>query len=273
MAIVKGIIQATGGVKGMSFYTVEGSDKVIMRAKGGPSKKRIATGKEFEKFRSHQAEWPACVQFARAVRNAAGDVYRMADFNLSPVWTGMGKRLLKLDTTGEVGKRTLRPGAYKQALEGFSFNRKAPFASVLRVTPACTIDRDNLRGSVTFPRINTASDLSNPHNLPYFRLVISLGTVSDMVFVAEGQGKYAPANDELNGLGVSAASSWLSANDHLLELTLVASFEEKFLQWLTPDITLILSVGVEFGNVGFGGKISPVKRAGSAKIILQSHSD
>ena len=37
MAIVKGFLQMTGSI-GMSFYTRVGSDKVIMRTKGGPNK-------------------------------------------------------------------------------------------------------------------------------------------------------------------------------------------------------------------------------------------
>jgi len=35
MAIVKGAFQLTGSIRGVSFYTVRGSDKVIMRTKGG----------------------------------------------------------------------------------------------------------------------------------------------------------------------------------------------------------------------------------------------
>ena len=34
MAIVKGFLQMTGSIKGMSFYTGVGSDKVIMRTMG-----------------------------------------------------------------------------------------------------------------------------------------------------------------------------------------------------------------------------------------------
>ena len=102
MAIIKGIFQATGSIKGISFYSPVGSDKVIMRTKGGATKERIAKGAEFAKLRKHQTEWAGCVQFAKAVRSAVGEVYRLADFNLSPVWTGMGKSLIKLDTADAV---------------------------------------------------------------------------------------------------------------------------------------------------------------------------
>ena len=43
MARVKGILQVTGGLKGVSMYTMRGNDEVIMRTKGGPSKNTIKT--------------------------------------------------------------------------------------------------------------------------------------------------------------------------------------------------------------------------------------
>jgi hypothetical protein len=33
------------------------------------------------------------------------------------------------------------------------------------------------------------------------------------------------------------------------------------------EVSVLLSVGIEFGTAGFGGEIEAVKRAGSAKII------
>ena len=59
MAIVKGFLQMTGSIKGMSFYTRVGSDKVIMRTKGGPSKYTVKNGKNYETLRQHQLEWQA----------------------------------------------------------------------------------------------------------------------------------------------------------------------------------------------------------------------
>jgi hypothetical protein len=41
MAIVKNFLQITGSIKGVSFYTSVGSDKVIMRTKGGIARRRF----------------------------------------------------------------------------------------------------------------------------------------------------------------------------------------------------------------------------------------
>src|ERR1035437_2623451 len=107
MTIIKGPFQMAGSISGLSFYTNAGSDKVIMRTKGGPSARRMKIGKEFEGMRKHQTEWSACVKFSKGIRLALGENYHLADYNVSPVWCGMGKKLISLDTENPVGERVL----------------------------------------------------------------------------------------------------------------------------------------------------------------------
>lgn len=267
MAIVKGIFQATGSIKGISFYSPVGSDKVIMRTKGGASKERIAKGAEFAKLRQHQTEWAGCVQFAKAVRSAVGELYRLADYNLSPVWTGMGKSLIKLDTAGEVGQRPVRLTTYKQALEGFGFNKLYPLNSILRVSPSYSIDRNALKATVTFPRINTDMDLQNVQRLPYFRLIVTLGGVSDIVYNPTILTPYQSVNSNLQGISQSIISEWLPTHSILAAQSMSVQFDEEIKALFTDDMTLLLGIGLEFGTVGFGGGVVEVKRAGCARIV------
>jgi len=233
MAVVKNFLQITGSIKGVSFYTKVGSDKVIMRTKGGAKKETIQNGPRFEKLRKHQVEWQGCVRFAQSMRDAIGETYRLSDFNLTPVWTGMGRQIVKLDTVTEIGKRFLCFSQCKQEMEGYNLNKTYPFASILQVSPLAELNRETLSATVSLPRINTASDLQNIQRLPYFRLIICLGMVSDM-----------PA--------------------HVLSVHI----DEYAIPLLTEDVTVLLSMGIEFGNVGFGGVIEPVKHTGCGKILL-----
>jgi hypothetical protein len=267
MAIVNSIFKPTGSIEGFSFYTVAGSDKVIMRKKGGPKKARIATGKEFEKLRKHQEEWSGCVLFSRKVCTAVGDLYTLRDMNLSSVWTGMGKKLMGLDTDNEIGKRAVQLSLYKQALVDFSFCRQKPLISLLRLVPEFETVREKMKAVVRYPRINTAEDLVNGGKLPYFRIVASMGCVSDLKFEKSLFSNYVELNDELNGVCISEVSNWLSTNDIIENQELTIEYEDKFQKLLTPEISLILGVGIEFGAVGFGGKIEAVKRSGAAKIV------
>lgn len=269
MAIVKGIFQVTGGIKGMSFYTRAGSDKVIMRTKGGPTKRRMEVGPEFEKLRKHQGEWGACVQFARALKTAVGDTYKLSDFNLSPAWTGLGKRLMGLDTTKKVGERSLNFSAFKQALIGYNFNKNYPLNSVLRVMPVCEINRETLKATVKFPRINTENDLYNIQKLPYFRLVVTIGCVSDIQYNTQNLFfNFEAMNETLHGVSKSIATDWFSADNILDEQTLAVELNEELQSKITENINVLLSIGLEYGKVGFAGQITEVKHAGCAKIAM-----
>jgi len=267
MAIVKGLIQITGGISGASFYTMAGSEKVIMRTKGGPTKKQITKGANFEILRKNQVEWGACVQFARGVRHAVDGVYRLADYNLSPTWTGMGKNIIKMDKESELGKRKLLITEYKEALEGFNFNKKFPFNTVLRALPVVELNREQMEAVVKFSRINTEFDLLNVQKLPYFRLILVLGTVSNILYQPENFNKYNPSNTAKHGSSVSKTTDWLSCNDIIQNLQICVQYNAVSLTHINEEITVLLSIGIEFGMVGLGGSIHEVKKAGCAKIL------
>jgi len=266
MAIIKGAIQMTGSIKGVSFYSVRGSDKVIMRTKGGASKNKIATSPKFEGLRKQQKEWSGCAKFGSLTRYAFGGLHRLADYNLTPVLNGIGKNLMKLDTESEVGKRSLKLSVYRQALEGFNFNRNYPFNTVLRVSPRCELNREKLQVSVTVPRINTDIDLLNIQRLPFFRLIVVIGTVSDSIF-NPNVNDYGPMVFNLNGTSETLTGEWHSTQTILAEHTMTVQMSETEVAELTENVTVLASMAVEFGNVGFTGEPVEVKYAGCGKVI------
>ena len=44
-------------------------------------------------------------------------------------------------------------------------------------------------------------------------------------------------------------------------------YEQEYVDMKRTNLTYLLSMGIEFGNVGFGGKIESVKYAGAGKIV------
>ncbi len=266
MAIIKGAIQMTGSIKGVSFYTVRGSDRVIMRTKGGASKNKIATSPKFEGLRKQQKEWGGCAKFGSLTRYAFGGLHRLADYNLTPVLNGMGKNLMKLDTMSETGKRNLRLSAYRQALEGFNFNRNYPFNSVLRVGVTCEINRETLQATVKVPRINAANDIQNIQRLPYYRLIVVLGTVTDWHY-SETEQAYIPAELNLNGVSEVYTSEWYQTQGIQNEQAITVQMTEQEQALVTDEVTVLVSMGIEFGTVGFTGEPVEVKYAGCGKVI------
>ena len=268
MAIVNGFLQMTGSIKGMSFYTPVGSDKVIMRTKGGATKYTIQNGENFAKLRLHQIEWQGCVKFGQSMKDGIGDTYRLADFNLTPVWNGMGRKILKLDTVSPVGQRFLRFSQCKQVMEGYNLNKKYPITTILRVSPLAELNRESLSATVSLPLINASTDVQNIQRLPYFRLIVCLGLVSDMRYNEYGLiHKYEPVNEESNGTSMSVLSDWHVTSDVLPAQIMLVQFNETAITSLTDDVTVLLSMGIEFGNVVSGGEIMPVKHAGCGKIL------
>ncbi len=269
MASIKGAIQMNGGIKGVSFYSLRGSDKVFMRTKGGATKDQIATSPKFAGLRKQQKEFGGSSKFASLVRYAFGGLHRLADYNLMPVLSGMGKYLMKLDTVSEVGKRSLKLSAYPKALEGFNFNRNYPFNTVLRILPRLELNRESLKAEVTIPRINTDIDLLNIQKLPFFRLIICIGTVSDMVYNPTID-DYEPMVFNLHGASETLTGEWNSTQTILPEHIMSVQMDPSQIAELTDNVTVLLSMAVEFGNVGFTGEPVEVKYAGCGKVLVVS---
>lgn len=268
MAISKGILKMTGSFGTASCYSLPGSDKMIIRAKGGPSTRRMKVGPEFEMVRKHQKEWKACVLFSQALKLALGDVYHLADYNVSPVWNGLGKNIIKTDTEHILGERSLLVSAYKQELRGFSLNRNYALNALLGIQPTIQVDIEKLYVSLQLPAFNTSRELLNVRKLPYFRIIFCFGIISDYYYEPNQVfSKYIPKHTWASGLSISKSSEWLSTNDKLAEQQFEIQYDERHYKKDCEDLTYILSMGIEFGNVGFGGVIEGVKYAGAGKII------
>ena len=266
MAIVKGFMQITGSIKGVSFYTRRGSDKVIMRTKGGATKNQIETSPKFEKTRRQMKQFGGAAKFGSLSRYAFGGLHRLADYNLTPVLIKIGSTLMKQDTVSEFGKRKLMLSENKLVFEGFNFNREYPFNTVLRVLPRWELDRDQLKGVVTFPRINTDIDLLNIQKLPFFRLIIAIGTISDMAYNPV-QNVYEPVVNGIHGHNSTSTGKWHSTRTILSEHTMTIQMSDAEVARITDNVTVLLSAAVEFGNVGYTDEPVEVKYAGCGKVI------
>jgi len=154
----------------------------------------------------------------------------------------------------------------KMVLDGFNFNRNYPFNTVLRVSTTYELNRESLSASITFPRINTEIDLLNIQRLPYFRVIMVLGTASDMQYHAD-LNDYVPMVEGLHGASVVINSDWFPANTIVEEQTLTAQMTERQLAKLTDNVSVILSIAVEFGTIGFTGAPVEVKYAGCGKVL------
>jgi len=267
MAILKGNLHLEGNLGGLSFYTRRGSEQIIVRSKGGASKQMIKSSPKFEKLRLQQNEWKGCTRLASGIKNVFGGLQRVADYNLTSSLNALAKNIQKTDVENEVGKRNIRLSSCRQALSGFNFNRTYAFNSILKVSVFGEIDRENLKATVRIPRINATVDLLNVRKLPYYRILTCLGSVSDMVY-NHNLNQYVPANEGLNGIFQLYSSEWIPSESIREEQIVDLSLDVAFRGMLTDEITLIVSVAVEFGKVAFDGKPQEEKYAGSGKVLV-----
>jgi len=267
MAIVKGTLKLKGRLENVTYYTRRGSDQIIARTISGPTKEKLATDPNYAVFRKHQNEWKGCTKFGSLTRHAFGKLHRLADYNLTPVLNKTGKELMKLEPADDLGHRQIRLSQYKQVMENFNFNRENPFNTILRVGIAGDIDREKLKGTVTVPLINAKNDLVNIQRLPYFRLIIVIGTVADMHF-DEALNEYVPAIVDLHGTYNVLNSKWYPYTSIVAGQTMTVQMTDEQQALLSDDITVLLSMAVEFGTVDILGNPEAVEYAGCGKVLV-----
>ncbi len=267
MAKIKGVLQATGSIRGISFYTRMGSEEVIMRTKGGASREKIRKSPKFEKLRQCQKEWSGCTKMGSGIRLALGELPRLADYGVSGTLNGIAKTLQKMDMEQPVGQRDVLLSVQRDILAGFSMNRKYSFDSVLRATPTAVIDRYNLCAGVTIPRINTDIHLVNFPKLPFFRILVTFGTLSDMVYNPDTK-DYVPRDYSYHAGGYTLKSEWFPTQGVVEEQSFNPVMKYSNPGDLSDATTMILGIGVEFGTAGYDGKPIEVKYAGCGKVLL-----
>jgi hypothetical protein len=265
MARVKGILQVTGGMKGVSMYTMRGSEEVIMRTKGGPSKNTIKNSESCKGLRDSGTEWSGCTKAASAMRRALEPILRLADYNVMGGLNAVCKKIQCMDTENEKGKRNVLVTENQYFLTDFDFNKTNPFNRVIRVQPTWQINREMVSATVTIPEFNPNEHLVAPNKLPYMRFVALVGVCTNVRY-DEASKSYAPDNQQLIGYRREVQTAWNPVKRNLPEQTLEVKLE-GVAEYLTENDTLLLAIGVEFGTVGADGEGEAVKWAGCGKMV------
>lgn len=179
---------------------------------------------------------------------------------------GFAKKLQTLDTENPTGQRKIQLTKYKYLLDEFQLNRLHSFGSILRISPVWEIRRETMEARVEIPYINTDIQLVNPYNYPFFRIITTMGIVSD-VFMDPETNEYTNHNNEVNGSVDTRCTNWYSTNCTIDAQELILNFEIPKYKPESDDFSLVLSIGIEFGKPGADGIPLGVRRAGCAKVL------
>lgn len=266
MARLKNLTQMTGSMAKISMYTRQGSDDVIIRTKGGPSKRQIKTRPEFATVRLNNSEWAGCIKMSKQLRWAFKEMNTLEDYNVSAALNALAKHIQKMDTDHPQGQRSIRLSHYTDLLTGLNFSQKQSLEAAFRVTATCSIDRETGRATIGIPAIDTAIHLSNQRTLPYFRIKASLGGVSDVTFSEELKRYDLPDDHFLYASKGQYCSDWLPTTGTIAANTITLQYPME-INPIPAPVTLILCLGIEYGNNRFGNLVEPIKYSGAGKVV------
>ena len=259
MAILKSGIEFTGSMGNVSAYKMQGTDKTVLRTKGGPSKKQILKSPKFKRTRENYTEFGQCGKMGGSIRKAMLSLVSIADYNFTPSLNALAKIIQVLDTESERGKRNVLLSKYKHYLNGFSLCKSTAFESMVRHPLTYNIDREAAEAVLQVPGLIPGVNLILPKQYPLFRFVLSLGCVDDRIF---------GVNDHIADHTQSRCvySDWYHTGDSLeaAELSVKLTYPED----IQEHSTLILAVGLQMGVPLTAEIVNPVKRAGVARIFM-----
>ena len=257
-------LQFTGSLGDLSFYHMRGTDKIVVRRKGGASKETIKKSPKFALPRLYMSEFGGCSTMGKEVRFMMHPMRALADYNFSGFINKSLKLIQKQDPTSKLGQRAIELSKHPKLLEGFQLNKYTTFDSMVRSTLNWSIDAEKGSAKVEIPALVRDINFFPNNRHSKFSITISLGVVPDFKFNPR-TGKYqAPTwYDTMYGCSYTS-SDWYSALKGSPATTL-----ELALDQLPPEggYSLMLGIGICFGDSMDDGDVKQIKRAGAAKIL------
>jgi hypothetical protein len=257
-------LQFTGSLGDLSFYRMRGTDKIVVRRKGGASKETIKKSPKFALPRLYMSEFGGCSTMGKEVRFMMHPMRALADYNFSGFINKSLKLIQKQDPTSKLGQRAIELSKHPKLLEGFQLNKYTTFDSMVRSTLNWSIDVEKGSAKVEIPALVRDINFFPNNRHSKFSITISLGIVPDFQF-NQGTRKYQAPKwyDTMYGCSYTS-SEWHSALKGAPATTLELSLDQ-----LPPEggYSLMLGIGVCFGDSMDGGEVKQIKRAGAAKIL------
>ncbi len=264
MAKVKGETSFIGSIGNNSFYKRRDIDEPLVRSKGGASRKMIKTSDRFINTRRYNKEFGGCSKAGSAIRRALFPLRHMADYNISGPLNAIAKNIQKMDKEGLLGQRSIAFSKYKQWLDGFSYNMKNHISGVVRSPFQFSIVREEGKATVVIPALAPGINFQNKYNNPLFCITAILGIVPDFIYNPD-RDIFSPKNPKVIGKNSFVSTEWHSSFSPVKEETLVLQVDSSLLA--NEENTLILAVGIEFGNPLPDQLVQQIKYSGSAIIL------
>jgi hypothetical protein len=263
MAFLKDIT-FTGKLGGLTAYKMKGTDKIVLRRSGGPSKDTVNNSPAYALNRLHRREFGASATLCKYIRFMLGPLRTVSNYNITARINALLTRVKEMDTEGELGKRALRLSSLPTLLQGLPLNKRTTFDTILFTAVTWSLSRETRSARVEISELVRNQNFFPPHEHPYFCITAVLGIVPDILY-NEDKGTYGPP-DWFDGMyaPVQVSSDWYPAQHGAPPVTLELNTDQ-----LPADesYSVMLSIGVRFGLLLEDNKIELLKHMGGAKIL------
>jgi len=251
-----------GNIDGLSFYKMKGVKETVVRRSSGHTKEQIKRDPKLQGFKKEGEEFAGRARMSKYLMRAITTQKPMADYNISGPLTALMKPVQELDTVSRFGTRGIPLSEHPYFIKGLSLNKNNPLDTVIRFPVTGMIDRETLSAKVYIPQLMPGINFAPPVTHPYYAFRVSLGVVPDIVF---DQGRYTTTHpDYRDGGSTYVDSEWFSLQEgsEAQEVEITSTI-------IPPDLhfTLVLAVGIFYGELKALNKIGQVKHAGSAKVL------
>ena len=263
MAKLVSEIQFTGSVGNLTVYKRRDSDQLIVRKKGGASKKRIKTDPQYINTRRVNAEFGGRSTAGKWIRRAMLAIEHIGN---EPVAGGLTRLLLpvqKMDQTSEWGRRAVALSSYPQLMNGYSLSKKNSFDSIIRNPINYSLNKTTNTAEIQIPALIPGINFFASAFHPLFRIELALGIVPD-VFYDPVFKKYIPKGEYNQIHAVDTFTEWypISKGSPATSLTLKCPAVP-----VDSPYSLMLTIGFRYGTVGEGNIFHIVKYQGAGKIL------
>src|SRR6186997_3219130 len=165
----------TGTLGNLSAYKMKGSDKIIIRTKGGASKEKIKKSQRFVNTRRNNAEFGGRSTASKHIRLAMGATRALADYNIAGPINALIKPIQAMDTKSEWGKRNIFLTKNPGLLAGFNLNKPNTFDSIIRTPANYVFSNENLSAHITIPALIPGINLFIPPGpYPLYKVIAML---------------------------------------------------------------------------------------------------
>ena len=239
-----GVIKLKGTLAGITFYHSRGQD--YAKQSGGPSKERIAKDPAFARTRENNKEFSGISLLSKSFRTTFMlSTQDKCDNSMGQRASGILREML-YKNTGIRGQRSIQLSANKTMFEGFAFDAGKEFSQKFLAPFTLTPNAGRNQCDIVVPNFLPASCINAPCGATYFRLVATLGVVSDFVYNASTF-RYEPSDIALNQLSntVYSATTSLTAKNPV-SFTLSTVLPGTPAPVLTATSSVILCLGIEF---------------------------